>query len=128
MTTAMFRRKLKDESGSATVEFALWIPFFVFILMMIIDASMLLFKQADLWKVASDTSRRVAVGEIVLAEAPAYARSRAATGETFTVNVTRTGRDIKTTVSVPFEQVVMSTFVFPPESRLSAVVIQRAEQ
>lgn len=55
---------LKDQRGSSTVEFVIWIPLFVFFLAATIDASMLYLTQTEMWNVARDTARRVTTGQL----------------------------------------------------------------
>lgn len=55
---------LKDESGSATIEFCLWIPLFTFFLMATIDASVLWVTHSQMWNVARDTARRITTREL----------------------------------------------------------------
>ena len=43
-------RDFDDESGATTVEFVLWVPVFMFILMITVDVSLLFLRQSNLWK------------------------------------------------------------------------------
>lgn len=60
---------LKDEKGSATVEFVIWIPLFTFFLMITIDASVLWVTHSQMWNVARETARRITTGELASAAA-----------------------------------------------------------
>lgn len=62
-------RFLRDERGSATIEFVLWVPVFAFILMATVDATILYLHHTEMWNVARDVARRVAVGDITEAQA-----------------------------------------------------------
>jgi Flp pilus assembly protein TadG len=53
---------LRDDRGSQTIEIVLWIPIFVALLVIIIDASMLYLTQTEMWNVARDTARRMTTG------------------------------------------------------------------
>ena len=72
-------RDFDDESGATTVEFVLWVPVFMFILMITVDVSLLFLRQSNLWQVARDTARQVSIrhwganNAIVVTEAEAYA-------------------------------------------------------
>ncbi len=60
---------LRDEHGSATIEFVLWVPIFVVILVAATDATILYLHHTEMWNVSRDVARRVAVGDITEADA-----------------------------------------------------------
>ncbi len=60
---------LRDEHGSATIEFVLWVPIFVVILVAATDATVLYLHHTEMWNVSRDVARRVAVGDITEADA-----------------------------------------------------------
>lgn len=55
---------LRDEQGSATIEFVLWVPVFVVLLVATIDATVLYLHHTEMWNVSRDVARRVAVGDM----------------------------------------------------------------
>ncbi len=55
---------LRDEHGSATIEFVLWVPIFVVILVAATDATVLYLHHTEMWNVSRDVARRVAVGDM----------------------------------------------------------------
>lgn len=59
-----FAAFLRDERGSAVMEFCLWLPLFMFFLAAIIDASVLYLTHTEMWNVARDTARRVTTGQL----------------------------------------------------------------
>lgn len=63
-------RLLRDERAAATVEFVLWVPIFMFIILAAIDATVLYLHHTEMWNVSRDVARRVAVGDINENEAP----------------------------------------------------------
>jgi len=60
---------LGDENGSATIEFVLWVPVFVVILVAATDATVLYLQHTEMWNVSRDIARRVAVGDMSEADA-----------------------------------------------------------
>ena len=60
---------LRDERGSATIEFVLWVPIFVVILVAATDATILYLHHTEMWNVSRDVARRVAVGDMTEADA-----------------------------------------------------------
>lgn len=68
-----FHRFLRDETGSATVEFILWVPLIVALLVLVVDVSTIYITHTEMWNVARDTARRMAKGDLTAAEAEAHA-------------------------------------------------------
>ena len=55
---------LKDENGSETVQFVLFVPLFAAVLVIVTDASFLYLTHSEMWNVARDTARRMAAGQL----------------------------------------------------------------
>lgn len=55
---------LRDERGSATIEFMLWIPIIVALLVTVIDATTLYITHTEMWNVARNTARQMSSGVI----------------------------------------------------------------
>ena len=66
---------LRDERGSATIEFVLWVPIFVIILVATTDATILYLHHTEMWNVSRDVARRVAVGDMTEAGAAAVVQN-----------------------------------------------------
>lgn len=66
-----FRR---NTDGSATVEFALWVPAFLSIIMLSADASVLFTQQSNFWNVSQETARIVSRHALNAEEGADYAR------------------------------------------------------
>lgn len=60
---------MHDERGSATIEFVLWVPVFVIILVAATDATTLYLHHTEMWNVSRDIARRVSVGDMSEADA-----------------------------------------------------------
>ena len=79
---------LRDEHGSATIEFVLWVPTIVFLLVIVTDASILYLTHTEMWNAARDTARSLSVGAVTAAEAPDRAKGKLLLGgRTYTVAV-----------------------------------------
>ena len=100
-------RFAKDESATVTIEFVLWVPVFVLILAITVDASVLFMTQANLWSIARDTTRRMATGALAEGtDAEDYARSRmAAWGDSTTVTTSINGTYATILFEVPIADV-----------------------
>jgi Flp pilus assembly protein TadG len=60
---------LRDERGSATIEFVLWVPVFMILLVATTDASILYLHHTEMWNVSRDVARRISVGDMTEADA-----------------------------------------------------------
>lgn len=59
-----YHRLLRDDKGTMTIEFVLWIPVIVGLLTVVIDATTLYITHTEMWNVARDTARRMVSGRI----------------------------------------------------------------
>ena len=62
---------LRDEHGSVTIEFVLWVPVFAVILVAATDATILYLHHTEMWNVSRDVARRVAAGDMSESDAAA---------------------------------------------------------
>ena len=66
MSVNKFKARLqafrRDEAGSASIEALIWVPIFVFFLVLVIDVSFILFGRAQALQVVQDGNRKLAVG------------------------------------------------------------------
>jgi Flp pilus assembly protein TadG len=86
---------LRDQRGSQTIEFILWVPMIMALLAIVIDTTTLYVNQKEMENVARDTTRRVILGEFgSAAEAQAYAAN------------TMSNPDLPYTVDVQYDPLV----------------------
>jgi Flp pilus assembly protein TadG len=73
---------LRQEGGSSTIEFVLWLPLVIAILLLVVDSSMLFMSRSQAIRVLQDTNRLYSVGQFTgtpaerIAAAQNYALSR----------------------------------------------------
>ena len=123
-------RFLRDERGSATIEFVLWVPIFVVILVAATDATILYLHHTEMWNVSRDVARRVAVGDMTEADAVTvvqnemYLYSRA-----YTVSTSNpTELDVKIMIQTSVADASVFGFFKPVLGRyLTAMVTMRRE-
>ena len=80
----------RDESGTVTVEFVLWVPFIFAFVLIAADATLAFMRQSQMWQVSRETARivsRYGMDEV--------------TAETFAATEARIG-DVSPTVDVSF--------------------------
>ncbi len=119
----------KDEDGNATVEFVLWLPLIVGILVGAFDLNIMLMTQSNMYSVARDTARRVATGEMTSSTGETYALSQLNyMGFDYSVDITDGADvvvDIKTTLS---NVAVLGVMGGEGTYALDAAVTMRSEQ
>ncbi|MFT6773041.1 MAG: Flp pilus assembly protein TadG [Paracoccaceae bacterium] len=78
---------LRNDRGTATLEFVLWLPVFVTIIALVTDLSFIYTTNANMWDAARDTARRMAVRQLDVPAAELFARNAIVVGspENFTV-------------------------------------------
>ena len=54
----------RDEDGAISIEFVLWTPMIVALLLLVTDASAALMTRAEMWRTAGDVSRAIATGRV----------------------------------------------------------------
>lgn len=65
MYKSLIRKFRRDEDGSATVETVLWLPFYFFFFLLILDAAMIFANHARIVRIVQDANRFYAVGGFV---------------------------------------------------------------
>lgn len=65
---------MRDKQGAVTIEFVLWIPIIVALLVTAIDATTLYVTHTEMWNVARDTARRITSG-VIRSEAQAVSHA-----------------------------------------------------
>ncbi len=70
-------RFLKGNDGSVTVEFVLWLPLFLALILVTADASLAFTRQSNFWTVSRDTARIVSRHGLDTGEAQRYAQRQA---------------------------------------------------
>lgn len=96
---------MRDERGSATIETVIWLPFYVGLLALIYDATMLMVAQTELWSLSANASRQVALGQMTEAEAETHVESIGGTERDFTAHVAISGGTAVVAVIRPFDDV-----------------------
>ncbi|MDH3666169.1 MAG: pilus assembly protein [Paracoccaceae bacterium] len=121
---------LRDETGAASIEFVLWVPVFAFLLVAVIDATVLYLQHTEMWNVSRDVARRVAIGDMAesdvvqVVQNEMYLYSKAYTVATSQPTDPDVQIAIQTTVA---EASVFGIFQAVMDEKLTAVVTMRRE-
>lgn len=115
MTLTTVRKRISSfmraDTGSATVEFTLWVPAFLGILLLGADASTAFTRQSNFWRVSYETARIVSRHAMDAEGGAAFARDQMRIGS-YVPEITVTIDDVAqtVTVSVTAESIKMAPF------------------
>ena len=102
--------KARSRSGAAAVEFAIVLPIFLMILFGIIQFGSVLFLHNNMVNAARETARRMSVGALTTADAPAYAQNYLSDWN-LAFDVTATdASDVVVQISVPAADAALVNF------------------
>ncbi len=118
---------LRDESGNASIEVVLWMPAFVLLFGLLVDASLLFGGQAQVLRIVQDTNRALSLGRFqTVEEAKVFISHKIATiSPGATVNIDVQSGIITSTVVIPAGDLT-ATGIFDGFDNLNIVV--KAEQ
>ncbi|SFB79256.1 TadE/TadG family type IV pilus assembly protein [Tropicimonas isoalkanivorans] len=72
----------KDEDGSVTIEFVLWVPFFAIFLLFAVDATLVFMRQSQMWQISRETARIVSRYGMDEVTAETFAKAYGTVGST----------------------------------------------
>lgn len=121
MCLKRLRALLRNQEGSTTVEFALWLPIFFAIFGVATDAALLMHKQTQMIDLARSTSRQVSLGLSSEAEAETFALNRLASASG-AVQVTSDAGYVTAAIQVPFSDVVIFSWLLSGNNILNASI------
>lgn len=108
----------RQEGGSATIEFVLWLPIVVAILLLVVDSSMLFMSRSHAMRVLQDTNRLYSVGQFTgdtderIAKAQNYALSRLrGLSPSAAVTTTETGGVVRTRATMETREIAQIGFL-----------------
>jgi Flp pilus assembly protein TadG len=101
----MIRRFMRRDDGSATIEFVLWLPVYILIIGIITDATCLFVGQTQMWSIASNASRLVALRKLNEVGAEKYVTDHSVEGLTYTADVVINASTVRTTIRRKFNDV-----------------------
>ncbi len=120
---------LGDEKGAVTIEFVLWVPIFVGLLVFVTDASIIYLTHSEMWSVARDTVRRMTTGEITSdAEVVEHASAHLFLGNRTYVIDPDFGSDMNVTIVIGLDGAAIFGFFFKPilgQSLVASVTMRK---
>lgn len=117
-----------DESGAATIEFVIWLPFLLVLLFLSVNAAVLMHTQTLLYDAARDAARQVATGAATTAEAASAAQARFQSAMGVSADVAISGEFVRADLSVPYTKVLVLGGPMAGDWTLGAAVTMWVEQ
>lgn len=121
------RRLLRDDTGAVTTEFTVLVPFFIFLLVLFADATVIYLTHSEMFNAAREISRRVATGELQdHSQVQAYAADKLFLGQRdYYVGVDFSG-DKTVTIAVHLYDAAIFGYFFRPILGRELVAISTA--
>ena len=108
----------RNEGGSATIEFVLWLPIVMAVLLLVVDSSMLFLSRSHAMRVLQDTNRLYSVGQFTgtaaerVTKAQNYALSRLrGLSPSATATTTETNRVVRTSATMKTKEIAAIGFL-----------------
>lgn len=119
----------KDTDGAVSVEFVLWMPLFMVIIMLIADTSVFFTSQSNYWSVARDTARLASRHALTESAAEIYATQQATSlWGAPTADVIMNGSTVTVNLSAPASSIsIFNTLTFFTDGNLNASITQSME-
>lgn len=109
---------LRQEDGVSTIEFVLWLPIVMLILLLVVDSSMLFMSRSQAMRVLQDTNRLYSVGQFTgtqsqrITKAQNYALDRLrGLSPSATATTTETNRVVRTSASMKTKEIAQIGFL-----------------
>jgi hypothetical protein len=116
------KRRVSDESGLVSVEFAIAMPLLLCLSIFVIDATAAFLTHASMWRDANQLTRGLANGEL----SPLQAESLATQRMGYQFSATMIDRTVRVELTMPLNLVGSGVFLVP-FGTLQAVVQHRVE-
>ena len=98
----------KDESGSVTIEFVMWLPLVMALVVLAVDAAVAFVNIGHMWQTSRETARIVSRYGMTEAEAETWAAKNAVYGSMEpNVDVTVSGGSVQVSMATPMNELVV---------------------
>ena len=82
----MLHRFFEDENAAVTIEFVAIFPFFIFLMLVFVDASILYLTRTEMFQISRDVARSISVGSLNIDEVEGYVNKKIMlAGRTYTL-------------------------------------------
>jgi len=119
---------LKDDRGSSTMEFVLWLPLFMLILLMTADATFIYLSYTEMLNASRDAARRASIGLITSQTDLGVYIADTIPGAGYKYGFARSGDIVTVSVIKPYADIAMSPiFDALYDKNLTTTVSMRVE-
>lgn len=127
--SSFLNRFRKDTEGNVTIEFVMWLPVLLFMLLLVVDASVLFMTQSNYWSVTRDTARLVSRHAMTESAAEEYAAGNAVWRKiTPDVTVSINGATVTVSMGAPSSSIApFGILGFAGNSTINASITQTLE-
>lgn len=95
--------KLKEDSGSVSIEYVLWLPLFILLVFTIVDVSLMFTANARMWDAAREGARRMAIHNMTPEQTATYIEEKLSTEKrTYEVTTNDSGNEVDINVQIGF--------------------------
>jgi Flp pilus assembly protein TadG len=128
MLLKLLRLFRKNEDGNASVEFVIWLPIIMGVVVGTFDLNMVLLTQSQMWDVARDVARQVSIGTLDTSTGATYALTQLnSDSNTYTVTIT-SSTDVVVSISRLMEDIaVIGSLTEFNSYQVNASVTMRSE-
>lgn len=114
-TRTRIGRFLTDEQGAVTIEFTVLVPFFILLMVLLVDTSVVYMTHSEMFSTARDIARRMSTGELSTEqEVLDYAAGTLFLGDrTYTVDADF-GEEMRCAIAVPVADAAIFGIFFRP--------------
>jgi hypothetical protein len=113
--------KFSNEAGGVSVEFMLWVPLVLTLMMLVFEATAAFIAQANSWRTATHVARAVTTGQMSIAGAEQLVRDRLG----YDVTLTPTQGLLRVDITIPYSQVGFG--MLSPWGSMQVALLQRIE-
>ena len=117
-----------DESGSAAVELAVWMPFFWLVFGLIVDVTMLFKYQTQFVDVAREASRQVSIDRMTQQEAYTFLVSRFSSIDGIEAEVFVDANSVTTSITAPMSSLTVLSSAFIGNSNVNGKISMFMEE
>lgn len=125
--STLLGRFWQTERGSVTIEAVIWLPTMILLTGLMFDLTLILMHHADMWSMASDVSRQIAIGAIQTTDAQTYVDQLSMLASGYTVSAQVASGLVTLDVSIPWTDVTATAWFLDNTAQMHVSIVQRME-
>jgi hypothetical protein len=101
MRSALKHVDVKNDDGNVTVEFVIWFPVLIFLLLLTVDVTLSFVRHSHMWRVANEVTRSVSTGRLRSGDVPGRVAAMSQGPTAYSASISHSGNLVTTRVSLP---------------------------